>query len=76
VKPIPEAQARADAEFQRRFAGKSPQAAEAEKRAMLAEARTHFAKDPATLQKVLTYIEGHPATRVSPSMLSDGRTAR
>jgi hypothetical protein len=73
VKPVAEAKPRADAEFQRRFAGKSPQEAEAEKRAMLAEARTRFAKDPATLQKVLTYIEGHPATRVAPSMMSDGR---
>jgi hypothetical protein len=63
VQPIPEAKPRADAEFQRRFAGKSPQAAEAEKRAMLAEARTQFAKDPATLQKVSELIEGHPIVR-------------
>ena len=77
VKIVPEAKPRADAEFQRRFAGKSPQEAEAEKRAMLAEARTRFAKDPATLQKVLDLIEAHPAIRhrVSPSMLSDGRVA-
>ncbi len=76
VQPIPEAKQRVDAEFQRRFAGKSPREAEAEKRAMLAEARTRFAKDPATLQKVLTLIEGYPATRVFPSMQSDGRTAQ
>jgi hypothetical protein len=63
VKPIPEAKPRADAEFQRRFAGKSPQEAEAEKRAMLAEARTQFAKDPATLQKVTELIESHPFVR-------------
>jgi hypothetical protein len=75
VKPIPEAQPRVDAEIQRRFAGKTPQQAEAEKRAMLAEARTRFAKDPATLQKVSDLIEGHPAisSRVTPGGPSGGR---
>lgn len=63
VKPIPEAQPRVDAEIQRRFAGKTPQQAEAEKRAMLAEARTRFAKDPATLEKISNMIDAHPFVR-------------
>lgn len=63
VKPVPEAKPRVDAEIQRRFAGKTPQEAEAEKRALLAEARTRFAKDPATLQKVTDMIDAHPAIR-------------
>jgi hypothetical protein len=76
VKPIPEAKIRVDAELERRFAGKTPQQADAEKRALIAEARARFANDPKTLDKVMIIIEGHPAirSRVSPSMLSDGRS--
>jgi hypothetical protein len=60
---VPEAKPKMDAELQRRFAGKTPAQAEAEKRTLLAEARTRFAKDPATLQKVSELIEGHPVIR-------------
>lgn len=63
-KPVPEAKPKVDAEIERRFAGKTPQQAEAEKRAMLAEARTRFGNDPKTLQKVVDLIEGHPRIRV------------
>lgn len=78
VKPIPEAKPRVDAELERRFTGKTPQQADAEKRALIAEARSRFANDPKTLDKVMIIIEGHPAIRhrVSPSMLSDGRVAQ
>jgi hypothetical protein len=75
VKPIPEAKPRVDAELERRLAGKTPQQADAEKRALLAEARTRFANDPKTLDKVMIVIEGHPAirSRVSPGVPSGGR---
>ena len=78
VKPIPEAKPKMDAELERRFAGKTPQQADAEKRTLIAEARSRFASDPKTLDKVMIIIEGHPAirSRVSPSMLSDGRAAQ
>ncbi|GLH73950.1 hypothetical protein GETHLI_24520 [Geothrix limicola] len=62
-KPVPEAKPKVDAEIERRFAGRTPQQAEAEKRAMLAEARTRFGNDPKTLQKVVELIEGHPRIR-------------
>lgn len=63
VKVDPSAQAKVDAELNSRFAGKSPAEAEAEKRAMLAEARNRFAKDPATLRKVEALLEGHQAIK-------------
>lgn len=59
VKVDPSAQVKVDTELNRRFAGKSPAEAEAEKRAMLAEARSRFAKDPQTLRKVEALLEGH-----------------
>ena len=63
IKVDPSAQAKVDSELNRRFAGKTPAQAEAEKRAMLAEARSRFAKDPVTLHKVEALLEGHQAIR-------------
>ena len=63
VKLDPSAKPKVDAEFNSRFAGKSPAQAEAEKRAMVAEARNRFAKDPETLRKVVALIEGHPVVK-------------
>ncbi|WP_243305324.1 hypothetical protein [Geothrix oryzisoli] len=59
----PAAKPRIDAEISQRFAGKSGAAAEAEKRALLAEARTRFAKDPALLRKVEAMLDGDPVIR-------------
>jgi hypothetical protein len=59
----PAAKPRVDAEISRRFAGKSPAEAEAEKRAMLNEARTRFAKDPALLRKVEAMLDNDPVIR-------------
>lgn len=59
----PSAQAKVDADLERRFAGKTPAEAAAEKRAMLAEARARFAKDPKTLQKVEALLESHRVIR-------------
>jgi hypothetical protein len=60
VKLDPSAKVRMDAEISRRFAGKTAAESAAEKRAMLAEARAHFANDPDLLRKVGIIIEGHP----------------
>lgn len=59
----PAARPRVDAEISRRFAGKSGPAAEAEKRAMLNEARARFAKDPALLRKVEAMLDNDPVIR-------------
>ncbi len=56
----PAAKPRVDSELSRRFAGKSGAEAEAEKRAMLNEARARFAKDPALLRKVEAMLDGDP----------------
>lgn len=56
----PAAKPRVDAEISRRFAGKTGPAAEAEKQAMLNEARARFAKDPALLRKVVAMLDGDP----------------
>jgi hypothetical protein len=60
VKLDPSAKPKMDAEIARRFAGKTATESAAEKRAMLAEARVRFAKDPELLRKVGIIIEGHP----------------
>jgi hypothetical protein len=60
VKVDPSAKVKMDAEIARRFAGKTAAESAAEKRAMLAEARAHFASDPELLRKVSILIEGHP----------------
>ncbi|HJV38778.1 MAG TPA: hypothetical protein VJ528_08060 [Geothrix sp.] len=59
----PAAKPRVDAEISRRFAGKSGPAADAEKRAMLNEARARFAKDPALLRKVEAMLDNDPVIR-------------
>jgi len=59
----PAAKPRIDTEISRRFAGKSGADAEAEKRALLAEARTRFASDPALLRKVEAMLDGNPVIR-------------
>jgi hypothetical protein len=56
----PSARPRVDAEISRRFAGKSGPEADAEKRAMLNEARARFAKDPALLRKVEAMLDNDP----------------
>ncbi len=60
VKLDPSAKPKMEAEIARRFAGKTATESAAEKQAMLAEARTRFAKDPELLRKVVIIIEGHP----------------
>jgi hypothetical protein len=60
VKLDPSAKPKMEAEIARRFAGKTAAESAAEKQAMLAEARTRFAKDPDLLRKVVIIIEGHP----------------
>ena len=52
-----------EAELSRRFAGKSPAEAEAERQAMLNEARARFAKDPALLRKVEVMLDNDPVIR-------------
>jgi hypothetical protein len=59
----PAAKPRVDAEISRRFAGKSGAEAEAERRALLNEARTRFAKDPALLRKVEAMLDGDPVIK-------------
>jgi hypothetical protein len=60
VKLDPSAKPKMEAEIARRFAGKTAAESAEEKRAMLAEARVRFGKDPELLRKVLIVIEGHP----------------
>lgn len=59
VKLDPSAKPKLDAELASRFAGKSPEQAATEKRALLAEARSRFAKDPNLLRKVEALIDTH-----------------
>ena len=55
----PATKSRVDADLARRFAGKSPAEAAAEKQALLNEARVRFAKDPQTLRKIETMLNGN-----------------
>ncbi len=55
----PATRSRVDADLARRFAGKSPAEAVAEKQALLNEARVRFAKDPQTLRKIETMLNGN-----------------
>ncbi len=59
----PAAKPRVEAEISRRFSGKSGAAADAEKQALLNEARARFAKDPALLRKVEAMLDNDPVIR-------------
>lgn len=72
IKVDPSAKVKMDTEIERRFVGKSASEVAAEKRAILAEARTRFAKDPELLRKVEALFEAHPSikgrgTAINPS---------
>lgn len=59
----PAAKPRVEAEISRRFSGKSGAAADAERRALLNEARARFANDPALLRKVEAMLDNDPVIR-------------
>lgn len=69
-------QNRARSELDRMMAGKSPAAAQQETNRLLAEARTRYASDPATLQKLEKYLTEQTLVREVRNPAPAAKTAR